>query len=106
MIDMTNNPEQRKELLKHMILQLHEGIAPEAVKNRLLELLQKIPYGDVAEVEQELINEGLPESEVLRLCDLHSMVLEESIDLSGAKPFRQAILLIPLRKRTGSFKMQ
>jgi uncharacterized protein len=85
MSELLNNSEKRKELLKHMILQLHEGIAPEAVKNRLLDLLQKIPYGDVVEVEQELINEGLPESEVLRLCDLHSMVLEESIDLSGAK---------------------
>jgi uncharacterized protein len=85
MSEITDNSGQRKELLKHMILQLHEGIAPEAVKQRLLELLQKIPYGDVVEVEQELINEGLPETEVLRLCDLHSMVLEESIDLSGAK---------------------
>lgn len=85
MSELISNSEQRKELLKHMILQLHEGIAPEEVKKRLLDLLQKIPYGDVVEVEQELINEGLPESEVLRLCDLHSMVLEESIDLSGAK---------------------
>jgi uncharacterized protein len=85
MNELTNTPESRKELLKHMILQLHEGIAPEAVKQRLLELLQKIPYGVVVEAEQELIAGGLPESEVLRLCDLHSMVLEESIDLSGAK---------------------
>lgn len=85
MSELISNPRQRKELLKHMILQLHEGIAPEEVKKRLLDLLQKIPYGDVVEVEQELINEGLPETEVLRLCDLHSMVLEESIDLSGAK---------------------
>src|ERR1039457_4721123 len=85
MSELLNNSGQRKELLKHMILQLHEGIAPEEVKKRIVDLLQKIPYGDVVEVEQELINEGLPESEVLRLCDLHSMVLEESIDLSGAK---------------------
>jgi uncharacterized protein len=85
MSELIDNSAQRKELLKHMILQLHEGIAPEEVKNRLLSLLQKIPYGDVVEVEQELISEGLPETEILRLCDLHSMVLEESIDLSGAK---------------------
>lgn len=85
MSEITGTSGNRKELLKHMILQLHEGIAPEEVKKRLLDLLQKIPYGDVVEVEQELINEGLPESEVLRLCDLHSMVLEESIDLTGAK---------------------
>jgi uncharacterized protein len=85
MSDPINNSNERKKLLKHMILQLHEGIAPEEVKQRLAELLQKIPYGDVVEVEQELIAEGLPETEVLRLCDLHSEVLEDRIDLSGAK---------------------
>ncbi len=68
-----------------MILQLHEGKAPEEVKKRLMDLMQKIPYGEIVEVEQELISEGLPESEVLRLCDIHSMVLEDSIDLSGAQ---------------------
>lgn len=68
-----------------MILQLHEGVAPEAVKQRILELMSKIPYGEVVEVEQELISEGLPEEEVLRLCDIHTEVLDGSIDLSGAK---------------------
>ena len=83
MSELINNSSERKELLKHMILQLHEGKAPEVVKKRLMELMSKIPYGDVVEVEQELISEGLPETEVLRLCDIHTMVLEDSIDLSG-----------------------
>lgn len=85
MSELINNSSSRKELLKHMILQLHEGVAPEQVKQRLQELLQKIPYGEVVEVEQELIAEGLPQEEVLNLCDLHSEALEGSIDLSGAK---------------------
>ena len=37
------------------------------------------------EVEQELISEGLPETEVLKLCDIHGEVLEGHVDLSGAK---------------------
>ena len=44
-----------------------------------------IPYGEVVEVEQELIMEGLPEEEVLKLCDAHSAVLEGRVDLSAAK---------------------
>ena len=52
MNEMNIDQAQRKELLKHMILQLHEGIAPEEIKKRLVELMQKIPYGDVVEVEQ------------------------------------------------------
>jgi uncharacterized protein len=85
MNEMNIDPAQRKELLKHMILQLHEGIAPEEIKKRIAELIKKIPYMEVVEVEQELISEGLPETEVLRLCDIHSQVLEHSIDLSGMK---------------------
>ena len=85
MSELINNSEKRKALLKHMILELHEGKAPEEVKKRLQELLKSIPYGEVVEVEQELINEGLPEEEVLRLCDVHTGVLEGSIDQTGAK---------------------
>ena len=85
MNELIKNSRERKDLLKHMILQLHEGVAPEEVKKRLIELLKKIPYGEVVEVEQELISEGLPETEVLRLCDVHSQALEGAIDLSGAK---------------------
>lgn len=89
MSELINNSQRRKELLKHMILQLHQGEAPEMVKKRLVELLQNIPYDEVVEVEQELIMEGLPEEEVLRFCDLHTMVLEGHIDQSGAKPIPQ-----------------
>jgi DUF438 domain-containing protein len=85
MSELINNSQSRKELLKHMILQLHEGVAPEAVKARLVELMAKIPYGEVVEVEQELISEGLPEDEVLRLCDVHTEALEGHIDLAGMK---------------------
>lgn len=85
MSELINNSEKRKELLKHMILQLHSGEAPEEVRKRLQELLKSIPYDEVVEVEQELISEGLPEEEVLKFCDIHTSVLEGHIDQSGAK---------------------
>jgi uncharacterized protein len=85
MSELINNSQKRKELLKHMILQLHEGEAPDVVRNRLVELLKNIPYDEVVEVEQELISEGLPEEEVLRFCDIHTMVLDGHIDQTGAK---------------------
>jgi uncharacterized protein len=86
MSELINNSQKRKELLKHMILQLHKGEAPELVKKRLVELLKSIPYDEVVEVEQELISEGLPVEEVLKLCDIHQLVLDGIIDQSGAKP--------------------
>jgi len=85
MEDITNSSESRKELLKHMILQLHQGEAPDEVRKRLVALLQNIPYNEVVQVEQELINEGLPEEEVLKFCDIHTQVLDGHIDTSDAK---------------------
>ncbi len=86
MSELINNSEKRKELLKHMILQLHAGEAPAEARKQLVSLLTKIPYGEVVEVEQELISEGtLSEAEVLQFCDIHSEALDGHIDLSGMK---------------------
>ncbi len=86
MSELLNNSEKRKELLKHMILQLHEGEAPEEVRLRLINLMAKVPYQEVVDVEQELISEGvLTDEEVLKFCDMHTQALEGAIDTSGAK---------------------
>jgi len=69
-----------------MILQLHKGEAPDDVRNQLVRLMSKIPYGEVVEVEQELISDGvLSDEEVLKFCDLHTEALEGHIDHSSAK---------------------
>jgi len=80
-----NDILKRKESLKHLILHLHKGEAPELVKKQLIETMKKVPYSIIVEVEQELINEGLPTEEVLKLCDIHTLVLEGNIDHSGSK---------------------
>jgi uncharacterized protein len=86
MSELINNSEKRKELLKHMILQIHQGEAPDAVREQLIRLMQKIPYGEVVEVEQELISDRiLSDEEVLKFCDLHTQALEGHIDQSMAR---------------------
>jgi uncharacterized protein len=85
MSELINNARKRKDLLKHMILQLHKGEAPEAVRSQLVRLMGQVPYNDVVEVEQELISEGLPQEEVLKLCDIHTAALDGAIDHTGAK---------------------
>lgn len=79
MSELINNAEERRKLLKHMITQLHDGVAPDQVKRRIADLLHDIPYGDVVAVEQELIAEGLPEEDILKLCDLHHQVLDGNL---------------------------
>jgi hypothetical protein len=85
MSELINNSFERKARLKELILMLHSGVPEHEVRAELLNSLSQIPYGEVVEVEQELISEGLPEEEVLRLCDAHSSVLSGKIDLSGSK---------------------
>lgn len=79
-------PEQRKELLKHLLLRLHEGDSPDILRKQLIEALRNIPYHEVVEVEQELISaNALTTDEILQFCDLHTAVLDGSIDLEDAK---------------------
>ncbi|MDD4373679.1 MAG: DUF438 domain-containing protein [Bacteroidales bacterium] len=85
MSELINNSENRRSTLKQLILRLHAGEPEQALRKELMETLKSIPYGEVVEVEQELISEGLPETEVLRLCDAHSAVLQGNIDMSGSK---------------------
>lgn len=85
MSELINNSAERKKKLKGLILKLHKGSSEQQVRTELMHSLSQIPYGEVVEVEQELIAEGLPEEEVLKLCDVHSAVLQGNIDLSAAK---------------------
>ncbi len=85
MSEFINNSELKRKQLKELILMLHRGEDPERVKAEIRQTMGQIPYDDVVRVEQELIADGLPQEEVVRLCDLHTAVLDGSIDQSGAK---------------------
>jgi len=83
MSETLHDQRERMDLLKRMILQLHDGQAADAVREQLVRLLGKVPYDEVVQVEQQLIGEGLPVSEVLRLCDVHTEALQGTIDDGG-----------------------
>lgn len=85
MSELIDNASRRKELLAHMILQLHDGHAPAQVRTQLVRLLGQVPYGEVVEVEQKLIADGLPVEDVMRLCDVHTAALQGAIDQAGAR---------------------
>jgi len=104
MSELINNSQYRKERLKELILKLHDGESAESVRHELMETLKNIPYGEVVEVEQELIQEGLPESEVLELCDMHGSVLEGNVDLSGAKEIPAGHPVDVLKKENAELK--
>ncbi|MHB1450875.1 MAG: DUF438 domain-containing protein [Coriobacteriia bacterium] len=76
---------RRQETLKGLIRELHGGASVESVKARFDELVRDIDAAEVAMMEQALIAEGMPVSEVQRLCDVHVTVFKESLE-SGEAP--------------------
>jgi hypothetical protein len=72
--------ESKKARLKELIKALHAGAHPEEMKKRFKEALEDIGPLEIAKVEQELIEEGMPAEEVRRLCDVHLAVFRESLE--------------------------
>jgi DUF438 domain-containing protein len=74
------DPAERQAILKGIIRDLHKGENLEALKKRFRELIKDLDPAEIPKMEQGLINEGMPESEVKRLCDVHVAVFQESLD--------------------------
>ncbi|MFA7421751.1 MAG: DUF438 domain-containing protein, partial [Melioribacteraceae bacterium] len=85
MSEIINNSRERIDALKKLILEIHGGSSSDAAKFKLSEMFGSIPYGEVVQAEQELINNGLPADEILKYCDLHSDALKGNISLETAK---------------------
>ncbi|MCD6554752.1 MAG: DUF438 domain-containing protein [Anaerolineae bacterium] len=79
MSEYINNQTERREILKRLIRELHEGKTVEDVKEEFAALLRDVGATEVAEIEQALIAEGMPEMEIKRLCDVHVAVFRESL---------------------------
>ena len=61
----------RLQRLKGVIRALHEGRAVEELRAEFALLLREADPTEIARLEQELIQEGMPVEEIHRLCDLH-----------------------------------
>ena len=66
MSEFINNSTMRKEKLRSLLLELHNGGNPALLRRHLINALRNIPYNEVVEVEQELItSNSLTEKEIL-----------------------------------------
>lgn len=88
MSEMINNresavPEQgrRQQLLKEIIKELHEGKSVEEVKARFEEAVGDVTVAEISAMEHALMEEeGIPVSEVQRLCSVHTAIFKGSIE--------------------------
>lgn len=86
MSEFINNSTERKGKLRNLLLRVHAGENIDSIRQELIEALTDIPYNEVVEVEQEMIDDKvLTEDEILTFCDIHTDILDGKIDQSGAK---------------------
>jgi uncharacterized protein len=72
--------EARQAALKDIIRDLHAGIDMKDLKARFHALIRDIDAAEIARMEQRLIAEGMPQSEIKRLCDVHVELFKESLE--------------------------
>ena len=70
----------RLEELHAIVKELHAGKTAEEVKPRFEELLADVEATEIAAMEQKLIEGGVPETEVKRLCDVHVQVFADALE--------------------------
>lgn len=70
----------RMDTLKNLIRELHAGADPAGLKARFAATVGGVSGGDIARLEQALVAEGLPETEIKRLCSLHVELFRDALD--------------------------
>lgn len=76
----TLSDEQRLALLKEIILALHEGTDFKQVQKKFEQTVSDITPQEIATLEQTLVKEGLPESEIKKLCHLHVALFQNALE--------------------------
>lgn len=80
MSEFINNREHRQKVLKELIQQLHDGKSVDEVKSQFEETFKDVSANEISAAEQALIMEGMPVTEIQRLCDVHASVFKGSIE--------------------------
>ena len=63
--------EERIEAFKAIVLRLHGGESLDSLRQEFHALLKDVSPAEVGAMEQRLVAEGIPESEIKKLCNLH-----------------------------------
>ena len=80
MSEFINNTSQRKDKIKNALKRIHDGEAYENVKQEFAEVLSTATALEISDIEQMLIEEGMPVEDIQYLCDVHVAMFRESLD--------------------------
>lgn len=71
--------KDRHGVIKDIIRRLHDGESVDSLKSEFSSILDDIGAHELTQVEQELIEGGMPVEEVQRMCNLHSSIFSDGL---------------------------
>ncbi|RPJ05575.1 MAG: DUF438 domain-containing protein [Spirochaetaceae bacterium] len=72
-------PNSRKETVKDIIKSLHRGLSAESAAERVRKEVGTINALELSRIEQELLNEGVPVSEIQLFCNVHAIIFADAL---------------------------
>jgi len=66
--------------VKALLKELHRGASVEELKRKFRDVLVSITPFEIPLIEQQLVRESIPVSEILKLCDLHVELFREALE--------------------------
>ena len=75
--------KDKKATLKDIIRALHKGLPVEKARDRVRSEIGSISTQELVEIEQALMDEGLPPDEVTRFCNVHVLLVQDSLEEPG-----------------------
>ena len=79
---MSSQQDQRIDILKNILLDLHNGVAPEAVQAQFNQHFKGVSALEISLMEHQLMNAetGITFEDVMKLCNVHANLFKSSID--------------------------
>ena len=81
----SSSENTKKEMMKAIILELHQGLSAEAARERFETEVGNISSTEIAEIEQALINEGLSPEEIKKFCNVHALIFQSALEKSASE---------------------
>jgi uncharacterized protein len=72
--------DSKIDKMKEIIKELHAGKDAETQKKKFEKLIKDVAPWEIAQMEQKLIAEGMPETEIKNLCEVHVQVFKEALE--------------------------
>lgn len=76
----------RKKILKAILAELHAGLPLEEAKKKFLAEIGAVTAKEIFELEQSLLDDGVPAGEIKKFCNVHALLFDSSLEKSMADP--------------------